>query len=122
LKSFEFLQVKDPLTYFKITTIGEEITQADEHAFWKNLKVKQDKILTKKKIKHRNFGVASKNYCHWRCPIECDPACLKNPLAGVGMMMKANKPWHCHGSKPICPAITERKNIHKIIKVELENS
>lgn len=122
LKSFEFLQVKAPLTYFKIKTLGQEITQAEEHTFWKNLKANQDKILSKKKIKHRNFGVASKNYCHWRCPIECDPDCIQNPKPGVGMMMKGNKPWHCHGTDSISPAVKERKNLHTIIKEELDNS
>src|SRR5690606_38710035 len=53
-KTFDFLQVKDPLTYFKLTTLGQETTEADEKRFWQNLKKTQDKILSKKRIKHRN--------------------------------------------------------------------
>jgi hypothetical protein len=31
LKTFEFLQLKDPYTYIQVSTIGETLTKADEH-------------------------------------------------------------------------------------------
>jgi len=63
LKAFEFLQLQDPNTYFKITTLGQELTQADETQIWKNIRTNQQKILKDKKIKHRNFGDYSKHNC-----------------------------------------------------------
>jgi hypothetical protein len=62
-KQFDFLQLKDPKTYIAINTIGQELTKADEHQLWENVKINQQKILTEKRIKHRNFGDYSKHNC-----------------------------------------------------------
>jgi hypothetical protein len=68
-KSFEFLQLKDPRTYFEVSTLGMEITKADEKQFWINMVKNQQKILESKKIKHRNFGDYSKHNCGYEdCP------------------------------------------------------
>ncbi|MBF4493493.1 hypothetical protein IR010_13175 [Flavobacterium sp. MR2016-29] len=63
LKTFEFLQIKDPKTFFNVTTIGQELTSGDVEQLWKKIIVQQEKILADKKIKHRNFGVYSKHNC-----------------------------------------------------------
>lgn len=62
-KSFDFLQLKDPITFFKVSTLAQELTKADENQFWENIKHNQQKILADKKIKHRNFGTYSKHEC-----------------------------------------------------------
>ncbi|GAA0879863.1 hypothetical protein GCM10009119_28320 [Algoriphagus jejuensis] len=70
-KTFEFLQVKDPRTYFELTTLGEELTVADERQVWNEIRKNQERILSDKKIKHRNFGDHSKHNCgHPGCPFD----------------------------------------------------
>lgn len=62
-KTFEFLQIKDPYTYFKVKTLNENLTKGDEENFWRIIKENQKKILSEKKIGHRNFGIYSKHNC-----------------------------------------------------------
>jgi hypothetical protein len=62
-KFFGFLQLKDPVTYFEIITLGQELTKADESQIWKDIIANQQKILSEKRIKHRNFGTYSKHDC-----------------------------------------------------------
>lgn len=62
-KTFIFYQLKDPKTYFDLTTLGKELTVADAQKVWDDIKINQQKILTDKKIKHRNFGEYSKHNC-----------------------------------------------------------
>ena len=38
-KNFEFLQLKDPDTYFHLKTLGENLTVADEAQIWKDIKL-----------------------------------------------------------------------------------
>ncbi|WP_310482748.1 hypothetical protein [Chamaesiphon sp. VAR_48_metabat_403] len=61
-KFFEFLQIKAPYTYIKVSTLGETLTAGDEDRFWENIRKNQEKILKAKRIKHRNFGVYSRYY------------------------------------------------------------
>jgi hypothetical protein len=70
-KRFDFLQLKDPMTYMAVVSLGIEMTKADERQLWKDVQAGQLKILTDKKIKHRNFGTYSKHICgHEGCPYE----------------------------------------------------
>ena len=62
-KTFDFLQLKDPITFFEVSTLGKTLTQGDINQFWDNIKRNQQKILADKKIKHRNFGIYSKHEC-----------------------------------------------------------
>lgn len=62
-KYFDFLQIKDPQTYFELITLGKEITSGDEQQLWREIRKNQEKVLKSKKIKHRNFGIFSKNSC-----------------------------------------------------------
>jgi hypothetical protein len=59
-KMFNFLQIKEPQTYFDIITLGKNLTKADANQVWENIKINQQKILVAKRIKHRNFGVYAK--------------------------------------------------------------
>ena len=68
-KTFDFLQLKDPKTYFEVSVIGQVITKGDEVQIWNDIKANQQKILADKKIKHRNFGDYSKHNCGYdHCP------------------------------------------------------
>ncbi len=70
-KTFDFLQLKDPRTYFELVTLGEELTVADEGQLWVEIRKNQERILSDKKIKHRNFGSYSKHNCgHPGCPFD----------------------------------------------------
>jgi hypothetical protein len=62
-KQFDFLQLKDPKTYIDVSSLGQDLTKADERQLWEDLKRNQQKILENKKIKHRNFGDYSKHNC-----------------------------------------------------------
>jgi hypothetical protein len=62
-KQFDFLQLKDPKTYIEVSSLGQELTKADENQLWLNVRYNQQKILENKKIKHRNFGDYSKHNC-----------------------------------------------------------
>jgi hypothetical protein len=63
IKTFDFLQLKDPITFIAVTTLGQELTKADKNQVWEDIKQNQQKILADKKIKHRNFGEYSKHNC-----------------------------------------------------------
>lgn len=62
-KQFDFLQIKDPSTYIKVISLGEELTVADKYQLWDDVRVYQEKTLKDKRIRHRNFGVYSKHNC-----------------------------------------------------------
>ena len=69
-KTFDFLQLKDPLTYFEVNTLGENLTKADENKAWEDIKFNQQKIWKNKKLRHRNFGTYSKHVCGYdTCPL-----------------------------------------------------
>ena len=70
LKTFEFLQVKDPWTYLKVQTLGLEITNGDKEEMWRKIRINQEKILRQKRIRHQNFGEYSKHNCGYEtCPM-----------------------------------------------------
>jgi hypothetical protein len=62
-KFFDFLQLKDPKTYFDILTIGQILTDGEKSRIWEEIRINQKKILSEKKIKHRNFGTYAKHSC-----------------------------------------------------------
>ena len=69
-KTFEFLQLKDPETYFELTTLGQQLTVADKEQRWTDIRLTQQKILKDKKLRHRNFGTYSKHLCGYdTCPL-----------------------------------------------------
>ncbi|MCB2410814.1 hypothetical protein [Hymenobacter lucidus] len=62
-KPYNFLQLKDPVTYLALSTLGEELTVADEKQAWQNIRTNQQRILADKRLRHRNFGTYSKHLC-----------------------------------------------------------
>ena len=70
-KTFDFLQLKDPVTYFEVRFLGENLTVADEHQAWENIRHNQQEILKSKKLNHRNFGTYARHCCGIdTCPIK----------------------------------------------------
>jgi hypothetical protein len=62
-KSFDFLQLKDPRVFMELEYLGQELTKGDIRSNWEKIRINQQKILTDKRIKHRNFGTYSKHDC-----------------------------------------------------------
>lgn len=62
-KTFNFLQLKDPFTYFQLIILDKTLTVSDEKQLWNQIRISQKEILKDKKIKHRNFGIYSKHNC-----------------------------------------------------------
>ncbi|RYZ48997.1 MAG: hypothetical protein EOP49_17310 [Sphingobacteriales bacterium] len=62
-KFFNFLQLKDPSTWFAVSTLGRQLTAGDKQQLWEDIKINQEKILATKRIRHRNFGNYSKHNC-----------------------------------------------------------
>ncbi|MEC4814519.1 MAG: hypothetical protein SAK29_14770 [Scytonema sp. PMC 1069.18] len=121
-KSFEFLQLKDPSTYFYLKTLGENLTVADEEEIWKGIRVNQEKIRKEKKIKHRNFGEYSKHNCGYDwCPYN-------------GLMIKqgsflAEGNMHFNSDRSKMGSVLksenyrkQRKRMKKLIQQEIVNS
>ncbi|HET8809743.1 MAG TPA: hypothetical protein VFM65_05700 [Flavobacteriaceae bacterium] len=91
-KTFDFLQLKDPLTYMKVVHLGMELTKQEESAFWEIIKKNQEKILKDKKIKHRNFGAYSKHDCGYDyCPYNGLMIRQNSPLAEFSMCFGSDK-------------------------------
>jgi hypothetical protein len=62
-KTFDFLQLKDPKVFVDVSTLGQILTKGDEEKIWNDIRTNQQKILSDKRIKHRNFGQYSKHNC-----------------------------------------------------------
>lgn len=69
-KVFEFMQVRHPNLYIKLYLLWKIYTKTDEENLWNLIHINQDKILNKKRIKHRNFWDYSKHNCWYEnCPL-----------------------------------------------------
>ena len=91
-KTFDFLQLKDPQTYFNVSTLGEGLTRGDELNYWRTIRENQQKILRDKKIKHRNFGSYSKHDCGYdHCPYNGLMIKQGSALAESSMHFKGDK-------------------------------
>ncbi|OQP50877.1 hypothetical protein A4H97_03360 [Niastella yeongjuensis] len=120
VKFFEFLQLKDPGTYFDVITLGQELTKADESQIWEDIKTSQQKILTQKRIKHRSFGIYSKHDCgRDDCP-------LNGLMIKKGSFFSYSNMWF-HSDKNDYSAKyksiqrkADRKNAKQIIRKELD--
>lgn len=62
-KAFDFLQIKDPKIFVEVSTLGKNLTKADEKRIWDEVIKNQQIILKDKRIRHRNFGTHSKHKC-----------------------------------------------------------
>lgn len=118
-KTFEFLQLKDPGTFYSVSTLGLVLTKADETQIWDDIRANQQKILADKRIKHRNFGDYSKHNCGYdNCPMN-------------GLMIRQGSPigygeMHFDSDRSRWGAQTkskkrrrERKNASQIIRNEV---
>jgi len=121
-KTFDFLQLKDPNTYFELTTLGKKLTKADESQVWQEIISNQQKILVDKKIKHRNFGEYSKHNCGYEtCPM--NGLMIKQGSWFTERHMQFNSDNHKYSLKIKSERIKiERKNKKRIIdkKIEIE--
>lgn len=68
-KFYEFLQLKDPHTYIRLSTLGQELTVADKEAAWAQVQRNQQRLLADKRIRHRNIGTYARHDCGYAdCP------------------------------------------------------
>ena len=120
-KTFNFLQIKDPFTYFQVITIGDDLTKGDEENLWREIKENQQKILTGKRIKHRNFGYYSKHNCGyedciWKgLMIKQGSYLTETPMHFKGDNIKYEQKLKSERRK------SDRKNESKIIREDIEN-
>lgn len=120
-KTFEFLQLKDPHVYFELTTLGKEMTQADEEQVWKDIRYNQEQILKSKRISHRNFGDYSKHNCgHPFCYLDGIMIKQGSHLAERCMLFKSDKNKQEARQKSKRHR-KERKNQSSIIRNEMDN-
>ncbi|WP_339925157.1 hypothetical protein [uncultured Cyclobacterium sp.] len=117
-KTFNFYQLKDPRTYFDLTTLGLELTAADERQIWEDIRANQEKILSDKKLKHRNFGDYSKHNCgHEDCPYNGIMIKPGSSFAESSMHFKSDK--NAVSAKKKSERFKkQRKNKHQIIRDE----
>lgn len=118
-KTYHFYQLKDPKTYFDLSTLGKELTVADERQIWANIRANQEKILKEKRIKHRNFGEYSKHNCGYsNCP-------YNGIMIKQGSGLSENHMWFRSDKKEGAAKRKsenikkQRKNSHQILKDEL---
>ncbi len=91
-KTFDFLQLKDPDTFFGVSTIGQSLTVADEKQIWSDIIANQEKILKDKRIKHRSFGQYSKHNCGYDdCKFNGVMIKKGSPLAERSMFFHGDK-------------------------------
>jgi hypothetical protein len=120
-KSFDFLQLKDPNTFFKVSYLGMELTEADKHQKWRDIVVNQQKILLDKKIRHRNFGDYSKHSCGYdSCPYN-GLMVKKDSVLAEGSMHFLSDKDHYMAKRKSDIRKKERKNKQQIIDNELSS-
>ena len=121
MKTYNFLQLKDPYIFFKLETLGLELTVADERQFWENIRKNQEKILSDKKIKHRNFGTYSIHDCGYElCPY--NGLMIKQGSILAESQVHFNKDQNKYEKKLKAQRMKkQRKNKSMIIKNELKN-
>ena len=120
-KTFEFYQLKDPVTYFDLQTLGQELTIADERKVWDDIRRNQEKILSKKKIKHRNFGEYSKHNCGYEdCRLNGLMIRQGSKFTESHMYFNSDKDKYLAKEKSL-QIKKDRKNTQSIISDELDD-
>ncbi|MFN8577661.1 MAG: hypothetical protein U0354_12465 [Candidatus Sericytochromatia bacterium] len=120
-KFFDFLQLRDPNTYFKIKTLGNNITNGVESKIWSEIKNNQKKILLNKKLRYRNFGTYSKHNCdHIDCHLNGLMIKKNSPFTYVSMKFSSDKNNFNSKEKSI-KFKKERKNIKQNILKDIEH-
>ena len=119
-KTFNFYQLKDPKTFFDLSTLGLEMTVADEKQVWNDIRINQEKILANKKIKHRNFGEYSKHNCGYEdCPYNGLMIKQGSYLAESGMHFNSDRN-KVSNKKKSERMKKQRKNKHRIIREDFD--
>lgn len=119
-KTFDFLQLKDPLTYFEVTTLGKTLTEGDRNGIWNDMRKNQQKILANKRIRHRNFGIYSKHSCGYEgCHLEGLMVRKDSVLADSTMYFDSDK-YKCLAKDKSDRRRSERKRRKQIIVREIE--
>ena len=120
-KTFDFLQLKDPKTYMDVSTLGEELTKADEKQLWQNVVKYQERLLKEKKINHRNFGIYSIHDCGYdTCPYKGMMIQQGSRLAESNMHFETDKnKWAAQSKSERLKK--DRKNEKVIIRNEMED-
>ncbi len=117
-KTFDFLQVKDPITFLSLSTLGEDLTKADENQLRKEIQKNQRRILKGKRIRHRSFGIHSRHTCVESCVWnglmvrENSKLSLMNRGGGISFESDKNR-WRV-GMKALRPRKTRRQIIQNI--------
>jgi len=120
IKTFNFYQLKDPVTYFELTTLGINLTKGDTDKRWEDIKRNQQSILQEKRIKHRNFGDYSKHNCGYEdCQLNGLMIRQGSNFGEMHMRFKTDRNQY-HRELKSERYKKERKSMHKIIKDELQ--
>ena len=88
-KFFEFLQLKDPHTYFSLSTLNKALTVADEQQAWEDIRRNQQQLLAAKRINHRNIGTYAKHDCGY------DTCKLNGLMLRQGSPLAERNLWFC---------------------------
>ncbi len=120
-KRFDFLQLKDPITYMAVVSLGREMTKADENQLWKDVQANQEKILKDKKIKHRNFGTYSKHECGYEGCVYEGLMTQKDSVFAYHNQMRFGSDKAKTTGVRSKKMLQERKNLRNIIKNELDD-
>lgn len=120
-KTFDFLQLKDPKTYFDLVTLGLALTKADVQQIWSDIRENQQKILADKNIKHRNFGEYSKHNCGIaNCPLDGLMIRQGSAIEEGHMNFISDKNRYAAKIKSD-KRKSERKNLKQLVKIIVEN-
>lgn len=118
-KFYKFLQLKDPITFKSLSTLGMEMTLADEKQVWENIRIQQQKILKDKRIRHRNFGTYSKHNCVESCYMNGMMVRADSPMAEDGICFNSDhNSWS--GKEKSQRLKKERKNMYSILQTETQ--
>ena len=120
-KFFVFLQVKDPWTFRKLELLGQDFTVADEDRLRRIIELNQQKILAKKRIKHRNFGIYSKHSCGYDTCFMNNLMTKQNSLLSEYGMASMRADKYSTFSKSERHR-QERKKKYQLIQTELAHS
>jgi hypothetical protein len=120
-KSFDFLQLKDPVTFVEVTYLGQERTKEEERRIYDNVRIQQQKILADKRIKHRNFGEYSKHNCGYEtCPLNGIMIRQGSRMAEMEMQFGGDHNHYAQREKSERRK-SERKSAVQIIRKALES-
>jgi len=117
-KTFDFLQVKDPITFLELSTLGEDLTAEDEKKLQIEIQKNQRKILKSKRIRHRSFGIHSRHTCVktciWNGLMVRPNSKLTLMNRGAGIQFDSDKNKWIGGMKALRPCKTRRQKIQSI--------